>query len=319
MVVDLRKGDAADDRADTGASPVGPGPVPGQPPFAKGEDAWVPEPDELTRQNADTDDPDPVPRQRAFALPDLRPYLVVRGGHKAVHRGTVILVRKAMTLRAARKSAPTADGQGAEKPTTPAAKKAERVTADVVVATAAVGCIALVAAVRYIVDLLVVVLVILVPLVPVAYFVGLAAEERQRRLSDDGESTALEWDLGDTELEDPWDDDGDGDGTLPGGRRTKEERQIALFEWVHAMIGKRNGVHLRELLEDLHTRPGRQAVTMADLRERLVSSGIDVSRGVKVGGVNRPGVRRVDVPQDFTPLSDPGGHAVRLLPRQPPS
>ncbi|WP_037905490.1 hypothetical protein [Actinacidiphila yeochonensis] len=276
------------------------------------------------------------PRRRALAFPDLRPYLVVRGGRKAVVRGTVIIVRWAHGLTAGQ-SAPAGKPAEKDKPAEPAAggrkRQGERVTADVVLATVFVGgCVALTAA-RY---LLYVIIFVVVVFLPAAYLVGAWAAEAAggeannrpsppasdaaRALDQDNvaEPPDRRGEMGHTDRGEPRAEDGADAFSEP----TEEERQVALYEWVRGMIGKRNGVHLRTLLDDLNherEREGLGEVSMADLRAFLEGRGIPVQDQLKVGKHNRSGVRRTDLPEGFTPLLGPDGHAVRLLPRLPPS
>ncbi|MFJ3182521.1 hypothetical protein ACIPJN_29600 [Streptomyces sp. NPDC086796] len=276
------------------------------------------------------------PRHRALTFPDLRPYLVVRGGRKAVVRGTVIIVRWAQGVASGR---PSPAGRTAEKdkpaePTAGARKgQKERVTADVVLAMIFVGaCVALTAA-RY---LLYVIIFVVIVFLPAAYLVGAwAAEsaggENGRRPGPPAQEPARAPDSdnvvdppetggerGHNDRDEPRaEDDAD---AFP--EPTEEERQIALYEWVRGMIGKRNGVHLRTLLDDLNRereRVGLGEASMADLRAFLEGRGIPVQDQLKVGKHNRSGVKRTDLPEGFTPLLGPDGHAVRLLPRLPPS
>ncbi|MFE1189982.1 hypothetical protein [[Kitasatospora] papulosa] len=277
-----------------------------------------------------------TPRRRALAFPDLRPYLVVGGGRKAVVRGAVIIVRWTHGVASGR---PSPAGQAAEKDkpaeATAVARKGqkERVTADVVLAMIFVGaCVALTAA-RY---LLYVAIFVVIVFVPTAYLVGAwAAEsaggEAGRRSGRPAPDPARASDADD--VVDRTETGGETGHNGPGESRaedtagalrepTEEERQIALYEWVRGMIGKRNGVHLSTLLDDLNKERERVRLgkaSMADLRALLEGRGIPVQDQLKVGKYNRSGVKRTALPESFTPLLGPDGHAVRLLPRLPPS
>ncbi|MFJ2218259.1 hypothetical protein ACIQVO_38690 [Streptomyces sp. NPDC101062] len=276
------------------------------------------------------------PRRRALAFPDLRPYLVDKGGHKAVARGTVIIARWVHGV-AAGKSSPAGRPAGKDKPTEPAPgdrkRQGERITADVVLATVFVsGCVTLTAA-RYLHSVIIFVAVVFLP---AAYLVGAwsaeaAGGEAKHRPAPPAPDSARAQDQ--DNVVDPPDRRGEMGHTDRGEPRaeyhagafsepTEEERQVALYEWVRDMIGKRNGVHLRTLLDDLNRereREGLGEASMAELRAFLEGRGIPVQDQLKVGKHNRSGVRRTDLPEGFTPLLGPDGHAVRLLPRLPPS
>ncbi|WP_217231339.1 hypothetical protein [Streptomyces anulatus] len=279
--------------------------------------------------------PSGVPRRRALAFPDLRPYLVVKGGGKAVARGTVIIVRWTIGASSGRPSPP---GRPAEKdkPTGQATAvrkgQKERVSVDVVLAMVFVSaCVALTAA-RY---LFYAIGFVVTVFLPAAYLLGAWAEEGTR--GEDGrrpgppKPDAARTPDPDNVVDPPESREATGQNDRDAQRAedsadaapepTEEERQVALYEWVRGMIGKRNGVHVRTLLDDLNRereRVGLGEASMADLRAFLEGRGIPVQDQVKVGKHNRSGVKRADVPESFTPLPGPDGHAVRLLPRLPP-
>ncbi|MEV7157124.1 hypothetical protein AB0N77_21245 [Streptomyces misionensis] len=297
---------------------------------------------------------------RALAFPDLRPYVVVKGGRKALVRGTVVIIRWAYGVSTGRpaRARPASGDKAAEAGSGDRKREeGERITADVVLATVFVGGCAALTAARYIPYLLIFVMFVFLP---AAYLVGAWTAE-----NDGGEAEGRTAPPGDGAEGAP-DADMLGDTPVPQGELgskgcdkpqaedksalarepTEAEQQIALYEWVRGMIGKKNGVHLRTLLDDLNhprmqegpeapmaglralvldelnrqcDREGLEAVSLADLRALLEARGIPVHDQVKVNRHNRSGVKRTDLPEGVTPLLGPDGHAVRLLPRLPPS
>lgn len=105
------------------------------------------------------------------------------------------------------------------------------------------------------------------------------------------------------------------------GEYSPEEEQQAVYEWIRNLMGDGN-VHTRTLLEDLNKQPGKEGVTMAQMKARLSARGITFRDGVRAptsdpsgGKKNRPGIHRDDIPWTHTPYRVPGTSETRLLPR----
>jgi len=80
-----------------------------------------------------------------------------------------------------------------------------------------------------------------------------------------------------------------------------EEVYAATLAWLHQAIGDRNGVHLADLLANAHAHGMLKELDVAAFRARLEGWGIAVRQQLKVGGRNRPGVRRADLPPAPSP------------------
>lgn len=75
-----------------------------------------------------------------------------------------------------------------------------------------------------------------------------------------------------------------------------EEVYAATLAWLHQAVGDRNGVHLADLLANAHAHGMLTDLDVAAFRARLEGWHIPVRQQLKVGGRNRPGVRRADLP-----------------------
>jgi hypothetical protein len=88
----------------------------------------------------------------------------------------------------------------------------------------------------------------------------------------------------------------------------------ALAQWLLDTIGKRPGIHLRELYPAMRELPGHEGRTDAELRALLRAFDVPVHRSLRLGRVaGRSGVRRGDVeallPSDGESPVDSGGDA----------
>ncbi|WP_130800134.1 hypothetical protein [Streptomyces otsuchiensis] len=86
---------------------------------------------------------------------------------------------------------------------------------------------------------------------------------------------------------------------------TPEDVSVQALRWVHQTIGDRPGMHLSELLSAGHSEGHFRDLPEGDvggLRAALEGWGIPVESQLKVGGVNRAGIRRSKLP----PIAAPG-------------
>lgn len=70
----------------------------------------------------------------------------------------------------------------------------------------------------------------------------------------------------------------------------------AVLEWIRDMVGDRNGVHLSELLTNAQQHDLFEGMELPTFRAHLEARGVPVRQQLKVGGRNRPGVHRQDLP-----------------------
>ncbi|MCX5229690.1 hypothetical protein [Streptomyces sp. NBC_00233] len=70
----------------------------------------------------------------------------------------------------------------------------------------------------------------------------------------------------------------------------------ATLAWVRDQVGDRNGVHLSDLLTHAHAHDLLTDLDLPAFRATLERWGIPVRQQLKVGGKNRPGVHRDDLP-----------------------
>ncbi|MFB7589362.1 hypothetical protein [Streptomyces sp. NPDC056169] len=70
----------------------------------------------------------------------------------------------------------------------------------------------------------------------------------------------------------------------------------ATLIWVRNQVGDRNGVHLSDLLTHAHAHHLLIGLDLPAFRAALERWGIPVRQQLKVGGKNRPGIHRDDLP-----------------------
>ncbi|MFD6415986.1 hypothetical protein [Streptomyces sp. NPDC060194] len=86
-----------------------------------------------------------------------------------------------------------------------------------------------------------------------------------------------------------------------------EDVFAATLDWVRDQIGDRTGVHLADLLAHAHAHGLHTDLDVPALRAALGRWGIPVRQQLKVGGRNRPGIHRDDLPSPPSP--DPAPEA----------
>lgn len=85
-----------------------------------------------------------------------------------------------------------------------------------------------------------------------------------------------------------------------------EDVYSATLPWVLEQMGNSNGVHVSQLLEHAHSRDRFTDLDVAGLRGHLEGCGFPVRQQLKVGGSNRPGIHRDELPSQFSPDPSPG-------------
>lgn len=78
---------------------------------------------------------------------------------------------------------------------------------------------------------------------------------------------------------------------------TPEEVYVATLQWVRSQIGNSNGIHLSELLAHAHAHDLHTDLDVAAFRGVLERWGFPIRQQLKVGGKNRPGIHRDDLPK----------------------
>lgn len=86
---------------------------------------------------------------------------------------------------------------------------------------------------------------------------------------------------------------------------TPEEVYDATLEWIHQQIAQRNGIHLSELLSHAQAHGLFAGLELPNFRATLERWHIPVRQQLKVGGRNRPGIHRDDLPLRPTPGASP--------------
>lgn len=81
----------------------------------------------------------------------------------------------------------------------------------------------------------------------------------------------------------------------------------ALLDWVDKSIGHKNGIHLADLLANAHSHNLLNDLDLPAFRTALEGWGIPVRQQLKVGGRNRPGIHRDDLPTAPSPGGTPEG------------
>ncbi|WP_030980953.1 hypothetical protein, partial [Streptomyces sp. NRRL S-1824] len=77
---------------------------------------------------------------------------------------------------------------------------------------------------------------------------------------------------------------------------TPEEVYAATIDWIRSRIADSNGVHLSDLLAHAHAHGLHTDLDVGAFRAVLERWGIPVRQQLKVGGRNRPGIHRIDLP-----------------------
>ncbi|MFE7754306.1 hypothetical protein [Streptomyces sp. NPDC057429] len=105
---------------------------------------------------------------------------------------------------------------------------------------------------------------------------------------------------------------------LPKGARIAEEKPEpgspsspdlvydATLDWIHQQIAQRNGVHLSDLLSHAQAHGMFTDLDVPNFRATLERWHIPVRQQLKVGGRNRPGIHRDDLPPRPAPGVSPG-------------
>lgn len=84
---------------------------------------------------------------------------------------------------------------------------------------------------------------------------------------------------------------------------TPEEVYAATLQWVRGQVGDSNGIHLSDLLAHAHAHNMHTDLDVTAFRAVLERWGFPIRQQLKVGGKNRPGIHRDDLPKQ--PLPDP--------------
>lgn len=82
-----------------------------------------------------------------------------------------------------------------------------------------------------------------------------------------------------------------------------QEVYAATLEWICGQIAYRNGIHLADLLAHAHAHNLHTDLDVPAFRAVLEQWGFPIRQQLKVGGRNRPGIHRDDLPR--APLQDP--------------
>jgi hypothetical protein len=92
---------------------------------------------------------------------------------------------------------------------------------------------------------------------------------------------------------------------------TPEEVYAATLQWVRGQVGDSNGIHLSDLLAHAHAHNLHTDLEMTAFRAVLERWGFPIRQQLKVGGKNRPGIHRDDLPKQppSTPSPEESGSA----------
>lgn len=86
---------------------------------------------------------------------------------------------------------------------------------------------------------------------------------------------------------------------------TPEEVYAATLQWVHGQVGDSNGIHLSNLLAHAHAHGMHTDLDVTAFRAVLERWGFPIRQQLKVGGKNRPGIHRDDLPKQPPPAPSP--------------
>lgn len=84
-----------------------------------------------------------------------------------------------------------------------------------------------------------------------------------------------------------------------------EEVYAATLEWICAQISDRNGIHISDLLNHAHAHGLHTDLDVPAFRAVLERWGFPIRQQLKVGGRNRPGIHRDDLPKLLLPGASP--------------
>jgi hypothetical protein len=84
-----------------------------------------------------------------------------------------------------------------------------------------------------------------------------------------------------------------------------EDVYAATLQWVRSQIGDSNGIHLSELLAHAHAHNLHTDLNVPAFRTVLERWGFTIRQQLKVGGRNRPGIHRDDLPKQPLPSPSP--------------
>lgn len=88
-------------------------------------------------------------------------------------------------------------------------------------------------------------------------------------------------------------------------QHSPEEVYAATLEWICSQIADRNGIHLHDLLANAHHHGLHTDLDVPAFRAVLEGWGFPIRQQLKVGGRNRPGIHRDDLPQEAPPAPSP--------------
>lgn len=86
---------------------------------------------------------------------------------------------------------------------------------------------------------------------------------------------------------------------------TPEEVYAATLQWVRGQVGDSNGIHLSDLLAHAHAHNLHTDLDVTAFRAVLERWGFPIRQQLKVGGKNRPGIHRDDLPKQPLPTPSP--------------
>jgi hypothetical protein len=84
-----------------------------------------------------------------------------------------------------------------------------------------------------------------------------------------------------------------------------EEVYAATLQWVRGQVGDSNGIHLSDLLAHAHAHNLHTDLDVTAFRAVLERWGFPIRQQLKVGGKNRPGIHRDDLPKQPLPTPSP--------------
>lgn len=86
---------------------------------------------------------------------------------------------------------------------------------------------------------------------------------------------------------------------------TPEEVYAATLQWMRGQVGDSNGIHLSDLLAHAHAHNMHTDLDVTAFRAVLERWGFPIRQQLKVGGKNRPGIHRDDLPKRPLPSPSP--------------